>query len=148
MLKYFNLIVFFSRSGIMANTMIKWVTMTYYLCGTIVCVSLYLLKRFTTVDVIEQENMFTRSPNAILKTVPITMVSTIISEMPPNKNIDYEMKQQELYLDKNGNDCNELSKTNSILLLNEIVTEAAKVTDIDNDSQMQKQSEHMVLEES
>lgn len=121
--------------------MIKWVTMTYFLCGTIVCVSLYLLERFTTVDVIEQENVFTRSPNAILKTAPITMVSSIINEMPPNIDIDFEMEQREFYTDKNGNGCNHLSKTNPISLSNEIVTETAKVTQIDDDSQLQKQSE-------
>lgn len=126
----------------MINTIIKWVTMTYFLFGTIVCVSLYLLKRFTTVDVIDQENMFTRSPNTILKTVPITMVSSVISEMTPNVDIDFEIKQHELCtIDKNGNGCNDVSKTNPISLLNEVVTEAAKVTELVNDSQMQKQSE-------
>lgn len=118
----------------MTNTIIKWVTMTYFLVGTIVCVSLYLLKRFTTVDVIEQENVFTKSPNAILKkTIPITMVS----ELPPNVDIDSEMKQRQL--DLNENEC-DLSSSNAILMLSEIVSEAAKTPQIDDNSQMEKNS--------
>ena len=118
--------------------------MTYFLCGTIGCVSLYLLERFTTVNVIEQENMFTRSPNTVLKTTPITMVSSIISEIPPNIDIDFEMKQREFYPDKNGNNCNNTSRENAILFLNEMVTEAAKVPKIHNDNQID--SENLGLE--
>lgn len=130
----------------MANTMIKWVTMTYFLCGTIMCVSLYLLKRYTTVNVIEQENMFTKSPNAIFKTVPITMVSSIIGELPPKIDIDNEMKQPELYQIKNGSECNDVSRINAITLLNEMV--AAKMTETDGNNEMQSQSDQMVLEGS
>lgn len=126
--------------------MIKWVTMTYYLCGTIVCVSLYLLKRFTTVDVIEEENMFTRSPNAILKTVPITMVTSIISEIPPKIDIDFEMKQQEFGQDQNENGCDDESRRNAVILLNEI--NAAKMAKTDDNSQMQNQQDKLPLEES
>lgn len=130
----------------MANAMIKWVTLTYYLFGTIGCVSLYLLKRYTTVNVIEQENMFTRSPNGIFKTVPITMVSSIISELPPKVDIDFEMKDRELHKDKNGGECDDEARTNAIILLNEIV--AAKMAETDNDSQLQKPSDHVVPEGS
>lgn len=115
-------------SGIMINTFIKWMTMTYLLCGTIVCVSLYLLKKFTTVDVIEQENMFRKSPNIILKTVPITLVSVVKmdSVLPSNVDIDCEKKQED------GSGFNGASDTNAIPLSSEIVTEAAKVTEIDD----------------
>lgn len=132
----------------MANTMIKWVTLTYYLFGTIICVSLYLLKRYTTVNVIEQENMFTKSPNTMFKTVPITMVSSIINELPPKVDIDFEMKDRELHKDKNGNECSDEARANSIMLLNELVAAKMTQTDLNDDSQMQKPSEHVVPEDS
>lgn len=117
-------------SGMMANTLIKWVTMTYFLCGTIVCVSLYLLSKFTTVDVIEQENMFTRSPNAILKIVPITMVS----ELPAKLDVDFDMKQKEP--DCTANEC-DASETNSITIVTENGTEAAEILKIVNHNQIE-----------
>lgn len=126
----------------MLNTTIKWVTMTYFLCGTVVCVSLYLLERFTTVNVIEQESIFTKSPNAILKTVPITMVSSMIGELSPNEGGDFGMKQRESDLDENIHCCSDVSKANDILSLSEIVNEATKVTIIDQNSPIQKNSDN------
>lgn len=126
--------------------MYKWVTLTYYLFGTIFCVSLYLLKRYTTVNVIEQENIFTKSPNTMFKTVPITMVSSIISELPPKVDIDFEMKDRELHKDKNRIERNNDARKNSILLLNELF--AAKMTQTDDENQMQIPSDHVVSEGS
>lgn len=129
----------------MANTMIKWVTFTYYMFGTIICVSLYLLQRYTTVNVIEEENMFTRSPNAVSKAVPITMVSSFISELPPKVDIDYELKNKEFLKDNKSeeSDGNEEARKNAILLLNEIV--AVKISETDDDGRIQELAHPVVL---
>lgn len=106
--------------------------MTYWLFGTVICSTIYILERFTNISIVEEEKTFTKSPNSIAKVVPITTVSE-------STQIDDGIEVISFEKDANGNGTNGVSKARAELLLSEVVTEATKAA---NRSQLQKDFEH------
>lgn len=108
--------------------------MTYWLFGTVICSTIYILERFTNISIVEEEKTFTKSPNSIAKVVPITTVSESTQIDDGIEVISFEKDVNE-----NGNGTNGVSKASAELLLSEVVTEATKAA---NRSQLQKDFEH------
>lgn len=110
-------------SGITLNSLIKWLSMTYWLFGMIFCSTVYFLDRFTNVKIIEEEKTFQKSPNMISKVVPITTVS----ELTQIDNVnEFSVKLGENDISEKENGTIGVSNANAVLLLNEVVSEATK----------------------
>lgn len=101
------------------NSLIKLLSMTYWLFGTIICSTIYLLDRFTNVNVIEEEKTFTKSPNSIAKVEPIM----VISELTHIEDA-FDEKTEKIAVESEY-DINGISKS-AVVLLSEVVTEATK----------------------
>lgn len=113
------------------NTLIKFLSITYWLFGTIICSTIYFLNRFTNVDVIEEEKTFTKSPNSIAKTEPIM----VISELTQIEDA-FDEKTEKIAVE-NEYDINGISKS-AVVLFSEVVTEATKAA---NTSELQTDSD-------
>lgn len=101
--------------GLTLNCAVQYATMIYFLLATIVCSVIFILTRYTNINVLEKDTMFTRSPH-MTKVEPITMVS----EQPPKDCNSVEVNGKGEH-EKNG-----FPKTDAVLLLNEIMTRATK----------------------
>lgn len=108
----------------MLNTLLKCLSVGYLL-ACIFCYILDLLKRFTDVDIFEEEKTFTKSPNSVTKIVPITIVDEL-AEKPNGKNEMLTIKKDFSVNDHNQNG---FGRPSAVFLLTEIVTEAAKAHD-------------------
>lgn len=121
------------RSGITLNTIVKLLSMTYWLFGTVICSTIYFLERFTNISVVAEEKTFTKSSNSIAKVVPITTVSETIRIDNGIEVITFKKD-----VNGNGNETNGTAKASAELLLSEVVTEATKAA---NKSQLQNDFE-------
>ncbi|XP_031629088.1 sensory neuron membrane protein 1-like, partial [Contarinia nasturtii] len=109
-----NLLKYTLTFGLTAHCALQWITMTYWLLATIGCTTIFLLTRYTDINVLEKDALFTRSPQ-ISKIGPIV---TMVSEQPLKDFNGVEANE------KDQHDKNCLPKTDAVLLVNEIVTRA------------------------
>lgn len=96
--------------------------MTYWLLGTIICTTLFILTRFTSFQILEEQDdsMFKKSPNlAKLGVMTVAKSATIKLNS----------------IDSNGKDNADAVQNGAKLLLDEIVTKAASAAI--NKSQLQ-----------
>lgn len=100
--------------------------MTYWLLGTVVCTTLFILSRSNNVNIFEEEpNCFTRSPN-LSKIGAITIANEPpVKENNGLKTIDENYVNADTNADVDDTDTTDISKTGAVLLLDEIVTKAA-----------------------
>lgn len=84
--------------------------MTYWLFGTIICTTLFVLTRYTNLNVLEKVTEFQKSPN-ISKVDVIPVVDD--TRVKDNKGIGNVQKT------------NELHRTDAVSILNEILTRAS-----------------------
>lgn len=110
--------------------------MTYWLLGTIISTTLFILTRFTSFKILEEEDdaMFKKSPN-LAKLGVMTVANSAVqngNEMSPNG------KESELNDTQNAKNTNNIHE-GATLLLKELVSEAAsaainksKLQDFDN----------------
>lgn len=103
--------------------------MTFGLFGTIICLTLFLLKRYTDVDIFEEEKAFITSSNAIPKIITVAKTNETASKT--NKGIILNSSEKGK-IDGNGAKINGAANANAMLLLNEVVTEATKATNKNN----------------
>lgn len=102
--------------------------MTVFLFGAISCSTLYLLGKFSNFNIFEVEPTFRKSPNAILKILPITTLSK--EEAFRASKDDIIVRSLERSADINEKDVNNIVNTNAMLLLSEVVEEASRVSRI------------------
>lgn len=92
--------------------------MCYWLLATIISITIFILKRFTNVNIFEKENeIFKKSPN-ISKLGVITVVGTAIK-----KDTETKTKGKE-NIDANENGIDSASQAGATILLNEIIRQA------------------------
>lgn len=101
--------------------MVAWITLTIGSVGAITCFVLFLLMRYTSVDLIEAEGTFKKSPQFISKLGEIMMVS----ELKPKENIntDENVDKDTDAVHENGNN---MPSTGAVLLLDEVVSKAVR----------------------
>lgn len=95
------------------------ITMTIFLPGAIICSTVYLLDRFTDLNIIEEETTFRKSPNALSKAKTITDVSYKKDEIVIT-SIDRDEDANEKEISGSVN------QGNATIFLSEIVEEATK----------------------
>lgn len=121
----------FSR-GKTFNHAVIWITMTYGLIGTVICTTVYILNRFTDIDVLEEEKAFTKSPHLISTLGSIKMVASI-----EDNRIDKKLKRNGT--DKKNEDTNGDPSIAAVLLVSEVVTKAASAA---NKIRLQRNFDH------
>lgn len=102
--------------------------MTVSLFGAIFYSSLYLLKKFSSLNIFEVEKTFKRSPNAISKIATVLPFSTEAT-FRANKE-DIIMRSVEQIANENESNANNIANTNAMLLLSEVVEGASKASRI------------------
>lgn len=102
--------------------------MTVSLFGAIFYSSLYLLQKFSSVDIFEVEQTFKKSPNAISKIATVLPFSSEAA-FKANKD-DIIMSTLDQNADKIEGNFNDAANTNAMLLLSEVVEEASKASRI------------------
>ncbi|XP_055302266.1 sensory neuron membrane protein 1-like [Sitodiplosis mosellana] len=104
------------------NCALQWITLTYWLFGTIICTTLFVLSRYANVNIFEEgQSVFMKSPN-LSKIGAITTASELSDKVNDGlKTID----EKDADVNVNGEDTNSHSKNGAVILLNEIVTKAA-----------------------
>lgn len=99
--------------------------MTVALFGAILCSSLYLLDKFTNVDIFESEVTFTKRPNGISK---IGTILPFTNEIAFDANKDNVLiRSIEQKVDNVGRN---VTNGNAILLFTEVVEEASRTSRI------------------
>lgn len=106
--------------------------MTYGLIGTIICSTVFILNRYTDIDVLEEEKAFTKSPHLISTLGSIKMVASI-----EDNGIDKKLKRNGT--DKINKDTKGDPSIAAVLLVSEVVTEAASAA---NKIRLQRNSDH------
>lgn len=121
------------------NCALKWISFTYWLTGTIICTTLFLLSRMTHVKIFEDEqNLFNKSPNlskiGAIKSTNEVPTNEVPNNEPAKENNGLKTVNENEVV-ANELDMNGVPRTGAVLLLNEIVTKAASAA---NNSRLQK----------
>lgn len=106
------------------NCALQWITLTYWLFGTVICTTLFVLHRYTNVNIFEEEeqSMFTKSPSQS----KVGVVTNASERIPPIENNDLKtIEEKDDDVNLNEQDASNASQTGAVILLNEIVTKAA-----------------------
>lgn len=109
----------FYHSGKTFNNAVIWISMTFGLIGTIVCLTVFVLSRYTNIDVIEEEKAFTKSPQLISTLGTIKMVGQVTSKL--NNGTEKKLKENS----PDVNDDSVVPSMGTVLLVEEIVSKAA-----------------------
>lgn len=99
--------------------------MTFGLFGTIICSTLFVLKRYTNVDIFEEETTFIPSSNAISKIISVAKAKETASKT--NRGTILNLREK-----RNGEMINGAANANAMLMLSEVVTEATKAANTNN----------------
>lgn len=102
--------------GVTFHSFAKWMTMTVGLFGTVICSILFILKRFTNFNIIEEETAFIRSSNA-----PKIISVAVASETDKKIALKALGKANEIENSMNG-----VANANAMILLSEVVESATK----------------------
>lgn len=105
------------------HSLATWFTMTVSLFCAVLYSTLYLLEKFTSLNIFEDDVTFEKSPNAILKIAPISNEATFKA----NKD-EIVVRSLEQSAEENKRNVDEISNTNAMLLLSEVVEEVSKAS--------------------
>lgn len=98
-----------------------WCSMTFGLIGSITCLTVFILDRFTNFNIIEEEKAFNKSPHLIstLGSIAINQVTSKIDNKISKKSEQIEVNKNDEVLNGGG------PSTNAVLLVREVVSKAA-----------------------
>lgn len=101
-----------------------WCSMTIGLIGSITCLTVFIVDRFTNFNIIEEEKAFNKSPHLIstLGSIAINKVTSEIDNKISKKSEQIEVNKNDEVL--NGGGPMDPSM-NAVLLVREVVTKAA-----------------------
>lgn len=101
-----------------------WISFTYGLIGTITCLTLFILIRFTDVKVLEEEKVFVRSPHLISTLGGIKVVNQAADAKSKNGTQRNSEQKNQANANNNGNTM-QVPSIDAVLLVNNVVNKAA-----------------------
>lgn len=120
------------------NCALKWITWIYWLPSTIICTTLFVLSRFTNVNIFEEnQNIFNKSANLSR----IGAITTVKENEVKNEEIESPTQEKNVTVNEKNDDVKELDAngvpgTSAVLFLNCSISKAANAA---NNSPLQNE---------